>query len=210
VRCPEDTTPLVKENATPLYDFDGDGIPELLLMTQSRSSSGVFAESGRIWTVKNDVIVAYEKGAPPSFAAVEDVDGDRRPDLASRWAYTEVGQPSCGAGTFVVPPIFFFHSKSDGSFSSSDGVARKAFDDACGTTKVAEVLREEGWGDLARAIVCERVRGATPEAVEKTLRASCAAFGDEGCDAERDDAAKRKSCPAWALAIARKTPPVRF
>lgn len=210
VSCPEDTTPAVKENATPLFDYDGDGVPELLLMTESTSTTGVFAESGTIWTLAKDAIAPYERGVPPAFAAVEDIDNDHRPDLASRWTYTELGRPPCGDAGFVVPPIFFFHSKPDGTFSANDTVAKKAFDDACGTSKLSETLRDEGWDVLAKAIVCERVRGATAEAVEKTLRAGCASFTDDTCDADLDDAGKRRSCPSWSIAIAKKAPPIRF
>jgi hypothetical protein len=194
------------------FDYDGDGLPELLIVTQVAGDSGLIAEESNIWTVRDKAIQAFQMdaGPLPSFAQVDDVDGDGRPDLLSRGPFTEAASASssCGEG-FVTKPIFAFHSLPGGGFSMRDAVARKSLDSACGSDSLETVLESttDLGHDLGTAIACARAHGATAEAVTRTLRKVCGAFSESSCDAAEDDAGKIPVCPSWALALAKDEPP---
>jgi hypothetical protein len=137
----------------------------------------------------------------PAFSDVQDIDNDGRPDLLSRLHYEQIGSSTCGVG-FVVEPIFAFHSLRGGGFTRTDAVAKKYFDDKCGSGTLENAL-DQG-GDLGKAIVCARVRGKGVDTVVHTLTSHCAKFSDTDCDPTENDAGKRLVCPSWALTLAKE------
>lgn len=190
------------------FDFDGDGTPELMIVTETTGPTGPAFEESAIWTMKGSKISPYlppEAGAVPVFSDVQDVDKDGRPDLLSRLGYTQVGAPpACGVG-FVVPPLFLFHSRPGGTFTRTDAVAKKHLDDTCGPTPLAKVLENEG--DLGTAVACARAKGQGADAVAHTLTTGCLTFSATACDPTANDAGKRAACPSWALTLAKQSPP---
>jgi hypothetical protein len=194
-----------------MFDYDGDGSPELLVVTQTTYGSGLVGEESNIWTVRGTDIQVFrmEAGPAPSFTDVDDVDADGRPDLISRGTFTDsVVTMSCGTG-FVTAPIFLHHSLPGGGFSMRDAVARKFLDDACGSDSLEGVLggTTEFGKELGTAVACARAHGATAEAVTRTLRKLCATFSEDSCDAAQNDAGRLSICPAWALTLAKDEPP---
>jgi hypothetical protein len=192
------------------FDYDGDGFPELLVVTQTAGATGITGEDSTIWTVRGpDIHPFHEDAGPlPPFAGVEDVDNDGRPDLLSRGAFAEVaGSSSCGTG-FVVTPIFAYHSLAAGGFSSRDAVARRFLDDTCGADSLeAELSSTTDPGhDLGTAIACARAHGRSAEAVKRALDAACASFSESSCDGSHNDAGKLLECPSWALDLAKAEP----
>jgi hypothetical protein len=190
-----------------LFDYDGDGLPELLVVTELVGGPGVYAEESAIWTLRGRHIQPFQgdAGPVPSFAQVDDVDGDGRPDLLSRGGFTEVaGASSCGE-SFVAKPIFLQHSLRGGGFSR-DAVARKYLEDTCGSDSLEAVLENttDLGHELGTAIACARARGATTEAVTRTLRKVCGSFSESTCDAAVNDAGKILVCPTWALELSKK------
>jgi hypothetical protein len=201
--CPHGVSRAIATAET--FDWDGDGTPELAIVNETTGPTGLSNQESAIWTARARAIVPYrvaDGGAPPSFAEVEDVDKDGRPDLESRLEFSALGNPpSCGAPGFVAAPIFLFHSLAGGDFTSRDKTASDYRDHACGPDSLETVLAQDG--DLGTAIACARTKGTTPDALERTLRSKCATFSDSACDATLNDAGKRLACPSWALPLAK-------
>ncbi|HWL84336.1 MAG TPA: hypothetical protein VNO21_00960 [Polyangiaceae bacterium] len=193
--------------AKAIFDYDGDGSPELLLVKEKTGPVGVTEEQSSIWTRRGGRIMRYE---PPDasplreFSDIVDADQDGRPDLASRRTFDNIVD-RCGGGTgFAVAPIFLLHSAKNGTFIARDDVTRSYFEDKCSRT--LEEQLESADGDIATAIACARVRGASPAAIERTLRKGCTTFSDDACDlALDDDSGKRRVCPTWVLTLTKQT-----
>ena len=141
------------------FDYDHDGIPEVLFATGS--------EAGVITARKlsspqpgNAVTWAVDANKPASgfaFTGIDDVDHDGRPDLRT-------------TGGYPGPPMFVAHSLPDGTFSQTDDVAKAAF--AAGCPKTGEELTgltAQEPPDLMRRVACARARGRSPAEVIAAL-----------------------------------------
>lgn len=204
--CPHGSSTSITEHRA--FDFDGDGVTELMLVSETVGAQGVSASTSSLWTRKGDAIVPYGRAPAFSFSGIEDVDDDGRPDLLSRLDYDEIARPRCGNG-FVVAPIFVFHSLPNGDFTAKDTVAKEHFERQCSKDPLDVQLRNaDSSSDFANAIVCARVHGATAEVVKRALEKHCTSFSVEECnDAKDDDGGRRVACPKWTLELAKKNVP---
>jgi hypothetical protein len=108
-----------------LFDYDGDGEPELLLhvQTSEHSESGIADE--QVWTQHGGGVKRYPPAAAIAATFERDVDGDGRPDLL----YTGEprgrveGQSSPTHTTIPEGLLLAAHSLPDGTFSTSDAAA---------------------------------------------------------------------------------------
>lgn len=138
-----------------VFDFDGDGDPELFFKLSHRGYEDrvvrrVFVTAG------GGAIVPYAS-APPDVEELRDVDGDGRPDAVVRVEYGAYkGCDYCT--TAALRQTFLGHSRGDGSFSFTDEVAQSFVRERCPARPLRPVVREaesESWEDVA----CSRILG---------------------------------------------------
>jgi hypothetical protein len=107
------------------FDWDGDGRQELYFHESHSQSEGEIAAArdSRWWTF------TVRGGAPVEFTPfaaralrIEDVDGDRKPDLVLRSPWVVTGP--CGMDVVdYAGPLVLAHALGDGTFSTTDEVA---------------------------------------------------------------------------------------
>ncbi len=217
------------------FDFDGDGVRELLVGVEHGGATGTTAETSSAWTYREGAIVPYEPpradGGPlrrdagafalPNFADTDDVDHDGRPDLLTRGGYEESATVRAGGPKLVmlVPPLFVLHALPDGSFTTSDDVAKKHLAQACLGAGPLEDLFQRSRGDdfdrdgfdqeLAKAVVCDRARGRSEAEVLGVLRTWCNSVSADllaSPDLENAPGGGKFVCADWTLALAKRTP----
>lgn len=149
-----------------VYDWDGDGVHEVVLRVERRVEEAAEPDTVTVYTVRDGVVRPYAPAqSDEAIVSVEDVDRDGRPDLilASPWRTFE----PCGhVGTWRHGPTLAAHALPDGTFSTRDEVAR------------AWVMRqcERGWrgehSDVVGVfdVACARAWGQSPEAVVAASR----------------------------------------
>jgi len=109
-----------------LFDFDGDGDPEIFLDVREEGDEGHAARTNALVTFKSGKIEPFAHTDALDIDTMEDVDGDGRPDLRIFAGYTD-GLESCGSGfTHDRPPSkFVAHARADGTFSTTDDAAKR-------------------------------------------------------------------------------------
>lgn len=162
-----------------VFDFDGDGDPEVVLHAERNDSEGASYAQGRVWTFTEGGIFLYERAASFVVTGVEDVDRDGRPDLKFSTPFSEMSE-SCGAGfeVHVAGPTFVAHSLADGSFNPDDAVARAYLARQCPRAPTALVVRGGSPSQLDDAatalnVACARAWGVDDASLITALRATC-------------------------------------
>ncbi|MDO9016453.1 MAG: hypothetical protein Q8S73_17275 [Deltaproteobacteria bacterium] len=156
-----ETTALV-----PAADYDGDGVPEVIVHRVEGAFEGGASSSHTVYTVRAGAVERY---APASrFTTIDrvvDADRDGRPDLVLPSPWLAVSE--CGyMGEDHPGPALLAHSLPDGTFSTADGVAR--------AWTAAQCTRPPRGEDPVRPdvldVACARLGGASPEAVIAALQ----------------------------------------
>lgn len=192
-----------------IYDYDDDGRDEAVVSYELRDRpSGIPPEPVTVvWSFSDQGVAPYAKAPElsPGSAGVEQLDADRRPDLAdlgpfSAWLARDCGRKDCPA--HLTGPRFFAHSLPDGRFSHDDAAARAALDKTCPRAPAgvaAFVGRGLATPQLAKAVACARVRGASTESILAELQAEHASL-----------CGLLETCPLLATleAWAKATPPL--
>lgn len=158
------------------HDYDGDGVPELIMQISGRYHEGEAFASGRIYTLKRGAIARYAPAKGLDFEAARDVDGDGRPDLVVYGPYSSVAE-SCGSGFSyrVAGPQLLAHARPDGTFSLNDDVAQQAARKEC-PEKPARIVPKGSGADTrvsAHNVACARIWGASAADVQKRIAAEC-------------------------------------
>jgi len=167
-----------------LFDFDGDGDAEIVVVThiEDVSESGLshVTRQGRVWS-GHEGIALYAAARDIVIEDVRDVDGDGRPDLLTRDPYVGSATITCGSGDPypVLGPLLAAHALPGGAFSRGDSVAVDRARREC-PTRPATALRPDpavaGAVDLvasAHAIACARLWGARAEPIVAAVAAGC-------------------------------------
>jgi hypothetical protein len=159
----------VRQPETPvLFDFDGDGEPEIYVAVREQGDEGHRALQNDLLTFDGHTVKRYAPASGYAIDAVRDVDGDGRPDLAIFAKYTDTLE-GCWAGfPYDWPDAkFVAHSLPDGTFSTDDAAARAHARKWCASppTKIGS----------SYDAICARLWASTPFEVVKArkLVASC-------------------------------------
>jgi hypothetical protein len=95
-----------------LFDFDGDGVPEIFLRSSVEGNEGHREAEPYLLAFHGGVVVRFYRG---DVEQLEDVNGDGRPDLV-RHSYTEETSGEAGFTRWMQGPREVLLSKPDGSF----------------------------------------------------------------------------------------------
>lgn len=153
-----------------IFDWDGDGSPEVAVRVASWEHEGESAARLEIYTLRGGAVTRFAPAALfTDLADLADADGDGRPDfvLPTRWSFTD----GCGMnGVRHDGPTMLAHALPDGSFSTTDDVARAWVLRGCERI-YSEGPDALGPHDLAvYQVACARTRGMDPEAIVAALR----------------------------------------
>jgi hypothetical protein len=158
------------------YDYDADGISEMIVSLVGDYHEGEDFAAGRVYTAKTGHVESYAPAAKIVFDEVKDVDQDGRPDLLFHGPFDAVVE-SCGSGFGyrVKGPLLVAHAKGDGTFALSDDVAEKQARSECPKkpARIVEKGSEERTEVSARNVACSRLWGASPGDLKKRVGAEC-------------------------------------
>jgi hypothetical protein len=157
------------EEAAILYDFDGDGDPELFFTLVSNGYEILVVRSVFV-TARGGRVVPYA-AAPKGMKELRDVDGDGRPD-----ALVDVelgGYKGCNfCAESDVRETFVAHGRPDGTFSFTDKEARAQVRARCPAPPSGRLVKND---DISpETIVCSRIWGVPRAALLARLAAQCA------------------------------------
>jgi hypothetical protein len=113
-----------------LFDYDGDGEPEIFLPTFDSTHEGADDWRVALLTWKKGAITAYP-GLPADLKELKDVDGDGRPDLLYYPVHAERSRACSGFDFRWDGPAHVAHSLPGGAFSLDDKVATDQLLRAC-------------------------------------------------------------------------------
>lgn len=151
----------------PAADYDGDGTPEVILRRDEWDDESGTDRAYKVYTLRGGEVRPY---APTSelwdIGGVVDADRDGRPDLVRASPWRRSG--ACGyMGSTFEGPGLLAHSLPDGTFSTTDEVAR--------AWTLSRCVRDHGPAPALPDVLdvaCARLRGASAESVIASLRAS--------------------------------------
>lgn len=191
------------------FDFDGDGVPEVALLRSVHQDCEGSSALG-IWKIAGANLVPYPLQPGPELVEIRDEDHDGRPDLVTRGAYAGL-YDDCRFDREAAPALFVHHSLPDGSFSSTDEVARAVLRSACPTRAADLPLwdRAELADDLAHALVCARLWGTPADKLLRRLARQCQRFSEDSEGCAVDDGPKRL-CPRWIKSLVEVQPGVQL
>jgi hypothetical protein len=186
------------------FDYDHDGTDEVIVKHVA-DGVGYARSEGSLWTVREGVIVPYERAKSIDILDVVDLDGDGRPDLLTLGPYHPDPAPACEGIDANPRPIvpLVAHSLPDGGFSMTDEVAVKFAAKECSSAPAKIEVSWSGGEEPLRAIRCARLWGASETQVTAAVHRTCSH--------EATDCAPRKSvCLGYEtmMAWARATPPL--
>ena len=188
------------------YDFDGDGVPELVATIAKDVRT--YAPASHVFvTVKNGAIVPYATGGGYQVDKLRDLDHDGRPDLIVSF---DLGKRAYCAPTDEgrVVVRLAAHSLPGGKFSLDDPVATAFARRRCdrGALFSPSIDPSSDERDLSiEHVACERLHGKPADAVVAEIQSACAPF-----------AAATKKCGGPcrhlpdALAVAHFAPPLEL
>jgi hypothetical protein len=109
-----------------LFDFDGDGEPEIFVDVREVGDEGHVARQSALLTLQGGAVVPFAPAQAFDIDSLADVDADGRPDLKIYAGYTDTLE-ACFSGFPYEhpPPRFVAHSLPGGGFSAEDASAKK-------------------------------------------------------------------------------------
>lgn len=165
-----------------LFDYDGDGEEEIYLEVEAYhvGLERSYSASRRFWTFRSGAITRYAPAQGIVTSAVEDFDGDGRPDLWTYGPYVSdpevrksVDDDGAALGDGGDPidlrgPLLLAHALPGGGFSLQDQVARAAAKRRCPLAP-SKLLGERS--DVN--VVCARLWGGSEQSLRVRLNREC-------------------------------------
>jgi hypothetical protein len=160
-----------------VFDWDGDGEPELYLEIHEEGDEGHRARQIEILTFRDGAVALYDPASGLDVDGIDDVDHDGRPDLVVFAGYGDALE-ACFSGFpwDHPPPRFVAHALPDGSFSLEDGAAQAYARSWCPRPPRAVT-------DSASAL-CARLWAGKPADVARQRRRVAASCTGGYCDRE--------------------------
>lgn len=147
-------------------DFDGDGVPELLVPDPG------FSGNRTLWTLRGGAVVRYPGTEKLSILRIEDHDKDGRLDIIYSspftWSWEEM----------PLAPEFLAHSLPDGRFSLDDAAAIERAQEQCEGIP-ATLAPNTMYPESLLTVMCARLRGAPEKTLVPRIKALCR--GKFGC-----------------------------
>ena len=168
----------IRITGTRFFDFDGNGEDEVFVSTETQGTK----TEGVILAYKGGKIALYEPAASFKIHALEDLDGDGRPDLVLDTFRTRHDDEN-GLTSAATTLRALAHSLPDGTFSTKDAVAAGYAQKQCPAPPKFEAGGVVTDGDT---IACALFWGATAKDLESLLAKS----------------------PPWTRELAKEKPPV--
>ena len=189
-----------------IYDYDGDGASELLLMESSHYGGEEHNYHRTLYTFKDGEILQYEPTKKLDIRDVVDADRDGRPDLVTPGPFIVTGP--CGLdGHDYRGPLQLAHSLPDGTFSQDDAAAKEAVRVPCGPMQrelVSMTRARSGTSvdpdDTAKRITCARIYGMTDREAAQRVRARYP-FPHKKDDTEPEDSSSSGYCMPLKLMV---------
>lgn len=154
-------------HAAAVTDWDGDGLPELVLATTDHMTEEDHHVSLSVHTARGGRVARYAP-APEHPLSVADVDGDGRLDAEVPAVFS--AENTCGLnGTRHWGPRRFVRSRPDGTFAEDDPVARAYVRRQCDFDPAAPLLSSDESASAHR-VACARWFGVDAEAVAARVR----------------------------------------
>lgn len=178
------------------FDWSGDGVDEIAV-----PRAGDAFPSLDVWTATARGVERYAPAQIVAARAVEDVDGDGRPDLLFTAPYD--GKVASADGMDVAQAWsheqggfwLVAHSRADGTFSTDDEVARAFARRGCALADQRGSDAISGELGVGLRVRCARLRGETRREAEAIIARACK---------RREDCLDLPMLRAWAAA----TPPL--
>jgi len=168
-----------------LFDFDGDGSPEAVVVVRidvvQESGNSVRVLRGRVWTAREGKVTLYGPARELIVEEIQDVDGDGRPDIITHVPYADTTTIQCGSEDAypVYGPILLAHSLADGTFARADTQAVLFAKRACAILPSPALVDERDrpqiidFATSARNIACARLWGSDKGALVSEIAARC-------------------------------------
>jgi hypothetical protein len=176
-----------------LYDFDGDGEPEAVVIVEtvdiSESGRSATVHRGRVWQGRGTAVELFPPARELTVEELRDVDRDGRPDIVTRTPYVGFATVKCGSDEVypVLGPALLAHSSPGGRFEVADPTAVAFATASCASTPAAVIVADRGGGRAtdfarsARSIACARLRGAETAPLIARIAEACSPSGEAAC-----------------------------
>ena len=172
-------------NSTTVFDFDGDGEEELIIVGHDQTKEGPKDPIGQIVSFKGGQVAMYPIGQYPFFRTT-DADNDGRPDLVTYGPYRSRIPARCnGQASVAQGPAMLLHSKADGTFVKDDQVALNFAKQACEKPGFTVARDDEKRVDDEQTFVniaCARMWGMPIAQANQAVASQCNVLvGDSAC-----------------------------
>jgi hypothetical protein len=161
------------ELAETLFDYDGDGEPELLLHTKTTEHTAAGTSSEVVFAAGGGAVRRYAPAAAFATTMSADIDSDGRPDLlyTGEEPFRLEGTSDTPHTSMISELLFAAHSLPDGHFSARDAAAVAYVREQCPLPPTSIV------GDDAAASVknvhCARAWGISTADIKAQVARDC-------------------------------------